>query len=86
MLLLPRGTKNILLAAQRSSPCLLSRDESLAVTGLRRDLYVWSTASCQLVKTLEAHTARILSLVPLNTAGLNCVITSSVDKVGKTFI
>ena len=83
VLLLPRGTKNILLEAQRSSPCLLSRDESLAVTGLRRDLYIWSTGSCQLVKTLEAHTARILRLVPLNTAGLNCVITSSVDKVSR---
>ena len=83
VLLLPRGTKNILLSAQKSSPCLLSSDESLAVTGLRRDLYIWATGSCQLVKTLQAHSGRILQLVPLNTAGLNCVITSSVDKVGK---
>ena len=81
VLLLPKGVKNILLSAQRSSSCLLSRDERLAVTGLRRHLYVWSTSSCRLVKTVEAHSARILDMAPLVSPTSNCVITSSVDKV-----
>ena len=53
------------------------------MTGLRRNLYIWSTQSCLLVKTVEAHTGRINKMIALMTGGLNCIITSSVDKTIK---
>ena len=70
-----------MLSPQRSSACLLSRDERLAVTGLRRSLYVWSTNTCNLVRTVAAHSGRILDMAALTGPHSNCVITSSVDKV-----
>ena len=76
-LALPRSTRNI-LAAGRAAVCLLSRDESLAVAGLRRQLHVWSVATQELLTSLEAHSGRIVEVAALPAS--NCVITSSLDK------
>ena len=81
VLYLPKGIHNISPKPYTSSDCLLSLDEKLAVTGLRKTLYVWSTQTCLLVKTIEAHLARINKMIPFMDSGMNCIITSSVDKV-----
>ena len=81
VLLLPKGIHNICAKPYTSSECMLSSDESIAVTGLRKDIYVWSTQTCVLMKTIQAHFGRINKVIPLTDNGSNCFITSSVDKV-----
>ena len=81
LLHLPKGIHNICVKPYTSSDCILSSDETIAVTGLRKDLYVWSIQTCQLLKSMQAHFGRINKMVGLMTNGSNCVITSSVDKV-----
>ena len=81
VLYLPKGIHNICAKPYSSSDCLLSSDESVAITGLRRDLFIWSTRTCELIKTMQAHFGRINKMVPLTDNGHNCMITSSVDKV-----
>ena len=78
---LPRGIHNISVKPFSSSECLLSADESVAVTGLRKILYIWSTKTCELLQSFQAHLGRINKMVALTENGFNCVITSSVDKV-----
>ena len=52
---LPNGTKNIQMGAQKSTQFLLSKDRSLGVCGLRRDLYVWQMETGQLVSQMQAR-------------------------------
>ena len=52
---LPNGVKNIQMGAQKSTQFLLSKDRSLGVCGLRRDLYVWQMESGQLVSQIQAR-------------------------------
>ena len=81
LLQLPKGIHNISAKPFTSSECLLSADESVAVTGLRKILYIWSTASCELIHSFQAHLGRINKMVALAENGSNCMVTSSVDKV-----
>lgn len=82
---LPKGIHNISAKPFTSSECLLSADETVAVTGLRRILYIWSTASCELIHSFQAHLGRINKMVALTENGSNCMVTSSVDKVSERY-
>ena len=55
---LPNGVKNIQMGAQKSTQFLLSKDKSLGVCGLRRELYVWQMESGQLVSQMQARKSR----------------------------
>ena len=81
VLQLPKGIHNISAKPFTSSECLLSADEAVAVTGLRKILYIWSTVSCELIHSFQAHLGRINKMVALTENGSNCMVTSSVDKV-----
>ena len=82
---LPKGIKNIQIKSQKSSECVLSKDESLAISGLRRDLYIWSTKTCELLMEMQAHFGRIVQMMSLTSSGSNCIITSSIDKTIKVW-
>jgi hypothetical protein len=42
----------------KSNSCVLSAGHVYAVAGIRKELYIWSMESGQLVKCLDAHFAR----------------------------
>lgn len=48
-------------------------------------LYVWNMETEQLIKILDAHFGRIISLLPLTTGNWNSVITSSIDRSVKVW-
>lgn len=48
-------------------------------------LYVWNMETEQLIKVLDAHFGRIISLLPLTTGNWNSVITSSIDRSVKVW-
>lgn len=51
----------------------------------RKNLYVWSLETCELVKILDAHFARIIQLEALTIGNWNSVITSSIDRSVKVW-
>lgn len=51
----------------------------------RKNLYVWSLLSKQLIKILDAHFGRIVQLEPLTVGRWNSVITSSIDRSVKVW-
>lgn len=42
----------------------------------RKNLYVWDLQTCELVKILDAHFGRIISLEPLTIGNWNSVINN----------
>ena len=63
-----------------SSSLILSDKDKLAVSGIRKELYIWTMDTLQLVKVIDAHFQRIIDIQPLIHRSENCVITSSIDK------
>lgn len=55
---LPSGIRNIATKMNKSNSCVLSAGHVYAVAGIRKELYIWSMESGQLVKCLDAHFAR----------------------------
>lgn len=51
----------------------------------RKNLYVWSLETTELVKILDAHFARIIQLEALTVGNWNCVVTSSIDRSVKVW-
>ena len=51
----------------------------------RKNLYVWSLESGDLMKVLDAHFGRIIALEPLIIGNWNSVITSSIDRTVKVW-
>lgn len=51
----------------------------------RKMLYVWNMETEKLIKVLDAHFGRIISLLPLTTGNWNSVITSSIDRSVKVW-
>ena len=49
----------------KSSPCVLSAKQTYAIAGIRKELYVWSVETGELVKSLDAHFSRIIDVQPL---------------------
>ena len=72
--------RNVRRVCGRSSSLLLSKGERLAVAGVRKELYIWSLDTQQLVKVIDAHFQRIIDIKPLIHGMDNSVITSSIDR------
>ena len=53
--------------------------------GIRKELYIWSVETAQLVKCLDAHFARIIDIQPLTVGSWNSVITASIDRTVKVW-
>nr|CAD7412869.1 unnamed protein product [Timema poppensis] len=70
---LPHGVRNISTRLIQSNSCMVSAARDYAVAGVRKNLYVWSMANGALVKVLDAHFGRIISLEPLTIGNWNSV-------------
>ncbi|XP_015602008.1 NACHT and WD repeat domain-containing protein 2 isoform X2 [Cephus cinctus] len=80
VLMLPNGVRNINTRMLCSNSIMVSGTKNYAVAGVRKNLYVWSLETCELVKILDAHFARIIQLEALTIGNWNSVITSSIDR------
>ena len=82
---LPSGIRNVATKMNKSSSCVLSAGQTYAVAGIRKELYIWSVESGELVKCLDAHFSRIIDIQPLTAGNWNSVITSSIDRTVKVW-
>ncbi|CAG0888380.1 unnamed protein product [Darwinula stevensoni] len=82
---LPEGVRNISIKALHSNSAVLSRDKEYLTAGVRKNLYVWSMKTCELLISLDAHFARIIDLTPLTVGVWNSVVTSSIDRTVKVW-
>ncbi len=64
---------------------MLSAKHTYAIAGIRKELYIWSVETGQLVKCLDAHFNRIIDIQPLTVGSWNSVITSSIDRTVKVW-
>ena len=87
MLRLPNGVFNVANpnTINKSNNCVLSAGNKYGIAGIRKNLYIWDVETGDLVKTLDAHFARILDVQPLSLGSLNAVITSSIDRTVKVW-
>ena len=69
----------------KSNSCVLSAKHTYAIAGIRKELYIWSVETGQLVKCLDAHFNRIIDIQPLTVGSWNSVITSSIDRTVKVW-
>ncbi|XP_066996019.2 NACHT and WD repeat domain-containing protein 2 [Anabrus simplex] len=82
---LPHGVRNISTRMLHSNSCMVSAARDYVVAGVRKNLYVWKLENGDLVKVLDAHFGRIISLEPLTIGNWNSVITSSIDRTVKVW-
>nr|XP_018912430.1 PREDICTED: NACHT and WD repeat domain-containing protein 2 isoform X2 [Bemisia tabaci] len=82
---LPHGVRNISTRILSSNSCMLSAAHDYVVAGVRKNLYVWELKTKDLVKVLDAHFGRIMSLEALTIGNWNSVITSSIDRSVKVW-
>ena len=82
---LPTAVRNVLLKINKSNACVLSANNQYAISGIRKEMYIWCMKTGDLVKSLEAHIARIIDIQPLVIGNWNCVITSSMDRTVKVW-
>ena len=82
---LPSGGRNVSLKMNKSNSCVLSAKHEYAIAGIRKEMYIWSMKTGELVKCLDAHIARIIDIQPLVFGNWNCVITSSIDRTVKVW-
>ena len=59
--------------------------QDFLILGIRKELYVWCIETEELVKTLDAHFARIVEIHQLTMPGWNAVITASIDRTVKVW-
>ena len=79
-LLLPHNVRNVNKKPCVSSGLVLSANDKYAVTGVRKELYVWNMETEELSKVLYAHFQRIVDIKSLVVGRENSVITSSIDR------
>ena len=82
---LPNGVRNVPTKMNQSNSCVLSAQNQYAISGIRKEMYIWCMKTGELVKSLEAHIARIIDIQPLVVGNWNCVITSSMDRTVKVW-
>ncbi|KAL2749964.1 NACHT and WD repeat domain-containing protein 2 [Vespula maculifrons] len=85
VLVLPNGVRNISTRMMYSNSIMISGTKNYAVAGVRKNLYVWSLETCELLKVLDAHFARIIQLEALTIGNWNSVVTSSIDRSVKVW-
>ncbi|XP_004923513.1 NACHT and WD repeat domain-containing protein 2 [Bombyx mori] len=83
VLKLPHTIRNISTKMTLSNSFMISNNNTYAVAGVRKNLYVWSLETTTLIKVLDAHFGRIVQLEPLTVGAWNNVITSSIDRTVK---
>ncbi|XP_075987082.1 NACHT and WD repeat domain-containing protein 2 [Anticarsia gemmatalis] len=83
VLKLPHTIRNISTKMTLSNSFMISNNNTYAVAGVRKNLYVWSLETTKLIKILDAHFGRIVQLEPLTVGSWNNVITSSIDRTVK---
>ncbi|CAH0599180.1 unnamed protein product [Chrysodeixis includens] len=83
VLKLPHTIRNISTKMTLSNSFMISNNNTYAVAGVRKNLYVWSLETTKLIKVLDAHFGRIVQLEPLTVGSWNNVITSSIDRTVK---
>ena len=62
---LPAGVRNISKSLNQSSSLVLSKNDILAVSGIRQEIIVWDLNTGSLVKRLAAHFQRIVEIKSL---------------------
>ena len=62
---LPAGVRNISKSHNKSSSLVLSKNDALAVSGIRQEIIVWDMDTGSLVKRLVAHFQRIVEIKSL---------------------
>ncbi len=77
---LPAGIRNIPNKNQLNGLVVFTKNSEFLVAGVRKNLYVWDVKAGNLLKTLDVHFGRIISLVAVSTSDTNKVISSSIDK------
>lgn len=82
---LPHGVRNISTKMMQSNSIMISSKMDYAIAGVRKNLYVWSLESKQLMKVLDAHFGRIMQLESLTVGNWNCCVTSSIDRSVKVW-
>ena len=82
---LPHGIRNVSKKMNKSNNCVLSARNEYAIAGIRKHLYIWDVKSADLVKSLDAHFARIIDVQPLVIGPWNTVVTSSIDRTVKVW-
>ncbi|ESO82088.1 hypothetical protein LOTGIDRAFT_135306 [Lottia gigantea] len=81
---LPPGARNIPSKNQLTSQVVFTRLNEFVVSTVRKNIYVWDAKQGNLVKILDAHFGRIISLSPVF-SGCNIIISSSIDKTIKVW-
>ena len=78
------GIRNLPNSNSLASLCLFSRRNEFLCAGVRKYIYVWDVKNGNLVKTLDAHFARVCGIlaVAANVRN-NKLISSSLDKTIK---
>lgn len=65
--------------------CVIISKINIYIYYFSKMLYVWNMETEKLIKVLDAHFGRIISLLPLTTGNWNSVITSSIDRSVKVW-
>lgn len=81
---LPPGTRNIPTKNQLVNLVVFTKHNHFVVAGVRKNLYVWDSKQGNMVKVLDAHFGRIISVQAVS-SGCNKVISSSIDKTIKVW-
>ena len=67
------------------TPLEFSKSNTYAIAGLRKCLYIWSMQSSDLLKSLDAHFARIIQIKSWSVDRLDAFVSSSFDRTVKVW-
>ena len=83
---LPTDCCNISIEALKChNPIVFSKSNHFAIAGVRKSFYIWSMKSSDLLKSLDAHFARITQIKSLIVDNLDAIVSSSFDKTIKVW-
>ena len=77
---LPPSVRNIPNKNPLISGIVFTKNNEFIVAGVRQVIYVWDVRAGNLVKTLDAHFGRIISIRSIFNSSLNKIVSSSIDK------
>ena len=84
MFLFIKGIRNIPNKSSLTGLCLFSRRNEFLCAGVRKYIFVWDGKNGNLVKTLDAHFARVCGLLSVTAPDkTNKLVSSSLDKTIK---
>lgn len=78
---LPGDVRNIPIKPMHTtSAVVLSCNDTLFVAGVRKNFYIFNVANQQVVRVVDAHFGRILSLRSVSNQNYNLLMSSSIDR------